>query len=148
MTTGQKKLNAMNVHLLSSKISEYTGNKQAFRDTSMAFLKQLSEDVDLLLSEVLKARLIETRFIFNPSSPAAAGDPSLHFMTNMGAGITVWIRKGFRSDSQNSQKIMYHAIRHMRDYSGSGRNRWLSVLEPYESIVETIAKAAYRAAQE
>ena len=143
MTAGQKKLDTMNVHLLSGEISEYAGNKGAFKSASIAFLKQLSKDIDQRLEKVCNARLIETRTTFNPGGPAIAGNPSLYFMTDMGTGIAVYISEGFHGNPKN---IMYRTIRHMSDYCG-GNNCWLSAQESYEHIVEKIAKAAYRDAQ-
>ena len=139
-TTGQKKLDEMNKYLTSKDgISDYAGNKAAFKSASTKFLNQLLSDVkDTLRLQYDEPPLSDSKVSFNPGGPAVAGDPSLYFMTCKNKGVAVYISEGFKNDPY---KIMYRNITSMTDYRGAVNN-WLAINEPYENLVKRISKAA------
>jgi len=130
--TGQKQLDELRVLLKAEEISEYAGNKEAFKSASKSFLSQLLRDLRTKL-ELRGDVVVKSRYNFNPGGPAVPGDPSLYIMARS-KGVAIYISQGHT----NQPEILYRNVKSMTDYSGQG-NHWIPVTQPYLTILSAVA---------
>lgn len=100
--------------------------KKEFKKKSMAFLKRLAKDLDLISKDIH----------FNASGIAVSGETTLMGMWKDGNGIYINI---------SDDTFMFRSIKHNKDYSGGNNNfiwsSWNSnYSKGYEDVLSSILK--------